>query len=134
LWEVIDRVVAAHAPEHHTDSNLLDPRAILGSCGGEAAILEKICRTFRTHLPNQMARVRSAMDDRDMPRLREAAHLLRGTLSAFSTVGGTVASKLEDEAARGQIEECILLVTRLESICSELVEQTRNLSIESLGL
>jgi CheY-like chemotaxis protein len=134
LWEVIDRVVAAHAPKPHADSGLLDPRVILGSCGGEASILERICRTFQTSVPNQMAQVRSAMNDNDAPRLREAAHLLRGTLSAFSSLAGRAASKIEDEAARGQIEECGPLVTRLESICSELLEQTRNLSIESLRL
>jgi two-component system sensor histidine kinase/response regulator len=132
LWEVIDRVVAAHTPEHQAESGLLDPAAILGACGGEAAILERICRTFQTHVPSQMTRVRSAMNDNDAPRLCEAAHLLRGTLSAFSTVAGSTASNLEDEAARGQIEACVPLVTRLESICSELVEQTRNLSIEKL--
>jgi len=103
LWEVIDRVIAAHTPQHHADSSLLDPRVILGSCGGEPAILERICRTFQTSVPNQMARVRSAMNDHDAPRLREAAHLLRGTLSAFSTIAGTAASNLEDHAARGQI-------------------------------
>ncbi|MDP9174592.1 MAG: response regulator [Planctomycetota bacterium] len=132
LWEVIDRVVAAHKPENQADPGLLDSRAILGSCGGEAVILERICRTFQTHVPSQMARVRSAMNDNDAPRLREAAHLLRGTLSAFSTIAGMAASNLEDVAARGQIEECMPLVTRLGSICSELVEQTRNLSIEKL--
>jgi CheY-like chemotaxis protein len=133
LWQVIDRVVAAHAPEHQPDSGLLDPRTILGACAGEAAILERICRTFQTSVPNQMARVRAAMNDNDAPRLREATHLLRGTLSAFSTVAGSAASNLEEMAARGQIEECAPLVTRLESICSALVEQTRNLSIEKLG-
>jgi len=58
---------------------------------------------------------------------------LRGTLSAFSTVADSAASNLEDEAARGQIEQCVPLVERLESICSDLVEQTRNLSIERLS-
>jgi len=132
LCAAIDRAVVASAPGHRTDPDLLEPNVISGSCGGEAGILEKICATFQASVPNQMARVRSAMNDKDAPRLREAAHLLRGTLSAFSTVAGMAASNLEDEAARGQIEECLPLVTRLESICSELVEQTRSLSIEKL--
>jgi two-component system sensor histidine kinase/response regulator len=132
LWEVIGRVVAAHAPADNHDSGLLDPRTLLGSCGGEQAILERICRTFQTSVPDQMARVRSAMNDNDAPRLREAAHLLRGTLSAFSTIGGTAASILEDEAANGRIDGCGPLVKRLESICSELIEQTRGLSIGEL--
>jgi predicted ATPase/signal transduction histidine kinase/DNA-binding response OmpR family regulator/GAF domain-containing protein len=133
LCAVIDRVVAARTPERQAESCLLAPTAILGACGGEAGILERICRTFQTHAPNQMARVRSAMNDKDAPRLREAAHLLRGTVSAFSSIAATAASNLEDEAARGQLEQCVALVTRLESICSELVEQTRNLSIEKLS-
>jgi len=133
LWEVIDRVIEAHAPAGDRGSGLLDPRVILGSCGGEAAILERICRTFQRSVPDQMARVRAAMKDNDAPRLREAVHLLRGTLSAFSTVAGTVATNLEDEAARGQLAACEPLARRLESICSQLIEQTHNLSIEKLG-
>jgi hypothetical protein len=80
-----------------------------------------------------MARVLSALGDKDAMRLREATHALCSTLAAFSTVAGSAASNLEDEAASGQIEKCIPLVTRLESICSELIELTRNLSMEKLG-
>jgi two-component system, sensor histidine kinase and response regulator len=133
LWQVIDRVVVAHAPEHQRDSGLLDPRILLATCGGEAAILQRICRAFQTSVPNQMARVRSAMNDNDALRLREAAHLLRGTLSAFSTIAGEAASNLEDEAARGQLAACEPLARKLELICSELLEQTRGLSVEKLG-
>ncbi|HUB24933.1 MAG TPA: response regulator, partial [Tepidisphaeraceae bacterium] len=133
LWQVIDRVVAAHAPKHQPESSLLAPQTLLAACGGEAAILERICRAFQTSVPNQMARVRSAMNDNDSPRLREAAHLLRGTLSAFSTIAGRAASNLEDAAARGDLAACQPLARRLESMCSELIEQTQGLSIEKLG-
>jgi two-component system, sensor histidine kinase and response regulator len=132
LWEVIDRVVAARTAVDDHDLGLLDPRTLLGACGGEQAILESICRTIQTSVPNQMARVRSAMNDKDAPRLRDAAHLLRGTLSAFSTVAGTAAAKIEDAAALGQTEQTAPMVARVESICSELVEQVRGLSIEKL--
>lgn len=47
LWEVIDRVVAARTPADGRDLGLLDPRAILAACGGDAAILERICQAFR---------------------------------------------------------------------------------------
>jgi CheY-like chemotaxis protein len=132
LWEVIDRAVAPRKPPDDQDAPLLDPRTILATCGGEAAILARICQVFRASVPDQIARVRSAFSQEDAPRLREAAHLLRGTLSAFSTVAGTTASNLEDEAARGRIDGCKPLVERLEAICCELVEQTRNLSLERL--
>jgi PAS domain S-box-containing protein len=132
LWEVIDRVVAAHAPADDQSLDLLDPRTILATCGGDAAILARICQVFRASVPGQIARVRSALSEEDAPRLREAAHLLRGTLSAFSTIAGTTASNLEEEAASGRIDGCGPLVERLESICTALIEQTRDLSIEKL--
>jgi len=133
LWAVIDRVVAAHAQKDHRDTRLLDPTAIMRVCGGEPAIFEKICQAFQTSAPNQMARVRSAFRDKDAPRLREAAHTLSSTLAAFSTTAGTAASSLEDEAARGRIQQCIPLVERLESMCDDLLDQTRRLSIERLS-
>ena len=133
LWAVIDRVVAAHAKKHRPDTDLLDAMAIMRACGGDGAILEKICQAFQTTVPNQITRVRSALRDKDAAHLREAAHTLSSTLAAFSTVAGTAASNLEDEAARGRIDECIPMVERLETVCSELVKQTRNLSIEALN-
>jgi PAS domain S-box-containing protein len=132
LWEVIDRAVAAHTPADYRSLNLLDPKAILAACGGDATILHKICQAFQATVPNQMQRVLNASADKDAPRLREAAHAISSTLAAFSTVAGSTASNLEDEAARGQIEKCVPLVKRLELVCSELLEQTRELSIENL--
>jgi len=132
LWEVIDRVVAAQRQKHQPDTGVLDAAAIMRACGDDGAILEKTCQAFQTSAPNQMARARSALRDEDAPALREAAHALSSTLAAFSTIAGTAASSLEDEAARGHLRECVPLVERLESICSELVERSRNLSIEEL--
>jgi two-component system sensor histidine kinase/response regulator len=133
LWEVIDRVVAAHAPAVDRKSDLLDPKVILATCGGDPVILDSIRKAFMASMPNQLARVISALGDRDSNNLQEAAHLLCSTLAAFSTVAGALASNIEDAAARGVVAECIPLVARLESICSELIEQTRDLSIESLA-
>src|SRR5262249_6296750 len=53
LWAVVDRLVAARPPAARPGPGLLDPRAILAACGGEAVILETICRVFRAGLPEQ---------------------------------------------------------------------------------
>ena len=53
LWAALDRVVAARPPAQlcvrragrHQD--LLDARVLLAACGGDAVILEKVCRAFR---------------------------------------------------------------------------------------
>ena len=76
--------------------------------------------------------VQDALREQDSVRLSEAAHKLCGTVAAFSTVVGAVASDLEDQAARGQLEEAWPLVEQLEAIARELIEQVDGLSIEAL--
>ncbi len=132
LWGVIDRNVVAQPVERGADANLIDVEAVLGACGGDAGILERICRTFQTSVPNQMARVRAASRENDTAGLREAAHVMYGTVAAFSSVGGAAVSEVEDAAARGEIEACGALVDRLEGICALLVQQTSGLSMERL--
>ena len=114
------------------DFGLLDPPVLLAACGNDAVILEKICQAFRTHLPDHLTALQDALRDRDTVRLREAAHKLCGMVAAFSTVAGGVASKLEDHAAEGQIEETRPLVRQLQAMADELVRLTGKLSLEAL--
>src|SRR5262249_51114452 len=119
---------------HHSPltTDLLDPRALLAACGGDAAILDTISRAFRARLPEQVAAVRQALRDGDAPRLREAAHKLAGMIAAFSTAAGGVASDLEDQAERGRLDEAPALVARLEGMAQELLRLAGGLSLESL--
>jgi two-component system, sensor histidine kinase and response regulator len=132
LWEVIDRVISVRTPAGRQGSNLLDPRVISAACGGDDSILRKICLAFQATAPDQLAGVRSALADKDATRLREAAHALSSTLAAFSTIAGSTASKIEEEAESGRLETCPPLVAQLESMGAELLEQTRDLSLEKL--
>ena len=111
---------------------LLDSRVLLAACGGDAVILEKICQAFRARLPEQLTAVQDALRDRNAVRLREAAHKLCGMVAAFSSVAGGVASDLEDQAARGQLEAAWPLVEQLEAIARELIQQVDGVSIEAL--
>jgi CheY-like chemotaxis protein len=131
LWAALERVLGAGAP---TDPPvLLDARVLRAACGGDAAILEKICQTFRARLPDHLKAVRDALRDRDAPRLREAAHKLAGMVSAFSSAAGRVASELEDLAAQGQLEGARALAGRLENMGSELMRLTEGLSLDALS-
>jgi CheY-like chemotaxis protein len=132
LWEVIERVAAAHAPPEKKDLSLIDPRVLLAACGGDAVILEKICQAFRDRLPDQLMEVMAAQETCDAARLREAAHKLCGVVAAFSTIAGGVASDLEDYAAQRQLEEARPLVAQLATMSDELMRLSRGLSIESL--
>ena len=132
LWAAIDRVVGMRAPAGRPGPGLLDPGVLLAACGGDAFILEKICQAFQAGLPDHLTAVQDALREPDSVRLREAAHKLCGTVAAFSTAVGAVASDLEDQAARGQLEEAWPLVEQLEAIARELIQQVDGLSIEAL--
>jgi PAS domain S-box-containing protein len=126
LWAAIERVAgkdsASPATRHAPPATqLLDPQVILAACGGDPAILEKICQTFRARLPDHLKAVQDAFRDRDAPKLRDTAHKLTGMVAAFSTVAGGVASELEDRAAQGQLEEAGPLAARLETMVEELL-------------
>jgi HPt (histidine-containing phosphotransfer) domain-containing protein len=105
---------------------------ILAACGGDAAILDRICQAFRARLPDQLQAVQQALRDRDPPRLREAAHKLAGMVAAFPTVAGGVALQLEDQGGQGQLEKAQPLVEQLEVMAAELVRQVNGLSIAAL--
>jgi CheY-like chemotaxis protein len=132
LWAAIDRVVGERPRADRPGPGLLDPPVLLAACGGDAAILDKICQTFRAGLPDHLKAVRDALRDRDAPRLREAAHKLAGMVAAFSTVAGEVASELEDRAAQGQLEEAQPLAARLEAMTEELMRLASGLSLDAL--
>jgi signal transduction histidine kinase/CheY-like chemotaxis protein len=133
LWAAVDRMTAAIPAAKARASRLLDPRAVLRACGGRASTLDKLCEVFRRSLPDHLAHCRSALRDHDLPRLSEAAHMLYGTLAAFSTIAGAVASTLEDSAVRRELESCTALVERLEEMSAELLEDMRALTIEGLN-
>jgi HPt (histidine-containing phosphotransfer) domain-containing protein len=132
LWAAIDRVVGTRLSVEPPGPGLLNPQVILAACGGDAAILEKICQTFRACLPDHLKAVQDALRSRDAPRLREAAHKLAGMVAAFSSVAGGLASELEDHAAQGQLEEAQTLVGQLETMADGLLRRAGGLSLDAL--
>ncbi|HEX4797613.1 MAG TPA: ATP-binding protein [Humisphaera sp.] len=132
LWAAIDRAMSARAPADRAASDLVDARVLLAACGDDPAILKSICDTLCSRLPDYLAAVQQAFQDDDAPRLREAAHKLSGMLAAFSTAGGSVASELEDRAARGQLEDASILMDRLNVMARALPLMVNGLSIEGL--
>jgi CheY-like chemotaxis protein len=132
LWAAVDRLIAAFPPARATQWSVLDPAAIVRAGGGEATVLEKLCEVLRRNLPERLAQARSALADNDPRSLQEAAHVLGGSLSVFSTKTALVAATLEDAAGRGEIGGCVALLDRLESMCAELLQETRTLTLDRL--
>ncbi|MEI9948115.1 MAG: PAS domain S-box protein [Pseudomonadota bacterium] len=124
LWAAVDRVVASFPRATPHETRLLDASLISAVCGGTQAVFDRLVEVFRVSVPEQMARARSAFGRRDLLDLGEAAHKLCGTLSAFSTVAGALASSLEESATRNDLQACSELVDRLEAICEGMIEET----------
>jgi two-component system, sensor histidine kinase and response regulator len=134
LWAAVDRMVKAFPPAPPRRPRLLDARAILRACAGAGDVLEGLCDVFRRSLPDQLTQIRSLLGVRDFARLADAAHKLCGTLGAFSAIAGAVALVLEDVANSEDLEGCAELVDQLDSMCAELLEDTRDLTIDALAL
>ncbi len=145
LWAAMDRVLRkdeggnmkyekdeTSATDSSFATGLIDPVVLLAACGGDPAMLRKICRRLQTLVPEDLAAVRDALHDQDALRLREAAHKLCGTLSAFSTVAGDQAADLEDLAARGLLQEALPVVEQLDEWATELARLAGGLTIETL--
>jgi signal transduction histidine kinase/DNA-binding NarL/FixJ family response regulator len=141
LWTVMDRALGlrrerspinAINDEASPSGAALDRSQILAACGGDESLLQKMCHSFRERIPQHLAAVEDALRQQDAPRLRDAAHKICGMLPAFSTAAGDIASKLEQVALCGDLEECRPLVERLVTIASTLVESVSGLSVEAL--
>ena len=138
LFAAIDRVVSPDRvslpgkAKLGDGASLIDPAALLAACDGDGEGLRAMCRDFQAYAPAWLAEASDALQARDAHSLREAAHKLCGLLSAFSTAAGGVAADLEDQAARGQLDEERPLVVRLESMVQELIREVDNISYEGL--
>ncbi len=135
LWAVIDRL--HHAPtlaaEHETMPTVaLDAVTILAACGGDESLLQKMCHSFQSRLPDHVATLERALEQQDAGRLREAAHKLCGMLATFSVEAGNTAAQLEEGAAQGRLDECRMLVPQLTALSHGLVEAVGGLSVDAL--
>ncbi len=136
LWAVIDRLQHSHSPaaEHdeQTPAVALDATTILAACGGDESLLQKMCHSFQSRLPEHVATLERALEQQDATRLRDAAHKLCGMLATFSIEAGNLAAHLEECAVQTRIDECRMLVPQLTSLSHKLVEAVGGLSVEAL--
>jgi PAS domain S-box-containing protein len=132
LWAAMDRILRTHSRRQPPRLDLLDAPVLLAACGGDPAMLRKMCCTLQSRVSEDLATIRDALHDQDALRLREAAHKFSGMLSAFSTAVGDQAADLEDLAADGLLEEVPIVVEQLERCATELARLARGVTIEML--
>jgi PAS domain S-box-containing protein len=133
LHRVVARGEGFPAGERAPSSQeLLDTSTLLAACGGDARLLEKMCRHFRAEAPDRLAELREALKARDTTRLREGAHKLGGMVSAFSAAAARLAALLERSAAAGDLEESAKHHVRLAETIAGVRQALDTVSIEQL--
>jgi CheY-like chemotaxis protein len=111
---------------------LLDPAALLAACDGDDELLRKMCRHFQTFVPSRLAEVSEALRNRNVPRLRAAAHKLGGMVSSFSATAAEAAALLGRLGKEGRFEEATQTHSRLTAMMGRLIPVLNTLSVEQL--
>jgi len=132
LWAAVDRVTPLLVRAERAWPMLIDSQVLLAACGGDAAILARMGIALRGHLPIELQRAADSMRVSDAGALREAAHRIYGMVSAISSLAGTVASELEDQAALGELGKSAPLLDRLALMSEELLAVMGGLSVDEL--
>jgi CheY-like chemotaxis protein/HPt (histidine-containing phosphotransfer) domain-containing protein len=132
LTAAMARLINTSHSRQQPGMGLIDPQVLLAACGGDATMLEKMCRTLQSRVPEQLAAIRDAFHDHDAMRLRQAAHRLNGMVSAFSAVAGDQAANLEDLAVHMMLKEALPVVEQLERTATELARLAGDLTIDTI--
>jgi HPt (histidine-containing phosphotransfer) domain-containing protein len=138
LLQVLDRVLAGGSVAEPEPSGrgcpetLLDPATLRAACDDDETLLRELVQVFRADTPNVLARVRTAVDQRDASELRESAHALRGMLATFSATAAAEAARLETMGAGGQLDDAASTFDGLTALVERLGPQLEGLSIERL--
>ncbi len=110
----------------------LDAATLLTACDGDEGLLARMIAVFRASTPVQLQRVAAAVRDRDPDRLREAAHRLRGVVSAFSTSAAAAALRLEQAGADQRLDGVDAVLGSLTALVAEMTPLLDTLTVEEL--
>jgi PAS domain S-box-containing protein len=90
LWRAVEGVLpptpraAPAASALESMEEVLDKKEALAEVGGNVHLLRELAGLFLDDCPRQMQEIREAIACRDAPRLRLAAHTLKGSVGNFS--------------------------------------------------
>jgi HPt (histidine-containing phosphotransfer) domain-containing protein len=100
---------------------VLDRSTLLERVGGDTRALAELVRLFLADHPEQLARIRRAIEARDARGLRDAAHALKGAVSNFAAPAATESAlRLQRMGDSGDLSgarsACRLLEEQLEQV------------------
>jgi len=138
LFRAMDRLLAGRPasepvpPARRRPETLLDPATLRAACDDDTTLLRELIQVFQADTPGALARVGEAVQEGDAPRLREAAHRLRGLLSTFSATAAEAAARLEEMGAGEQLDAAPSVLEGLTEMVGRLGPLLEDLSIEQL--
>jgi two-component system sensor histidine kinase/response regulator len=135
LWAAIERAVAMKETATATPAGALaviDAATLLAVCDEDPALLGRLCATLLGRLPRDLDELERALEARDLPRLEELAHTVKGMVVNCSPSIGELASALEDAAAAGQVEGAGAMLGRLRAMAPALMQGLEAASIDAL--
>ncbi len=101
---------------------VLDLAPLLDAFGQDRAVLAETIAVFLADLPQQRARVATAVTARESVELAAAAHAIKGAVSLFSTGPAyATARRLEDDARRGVLTDVEMRLAELDRALAGLV-------------
>jgi two-component system sensor histidine kinase/response regulator len=119
LREAIDRLVPPQGTEAKGEmpaqDGVVDRQEILERVGGDLKLLRELIEVFFTDCPRLWQNVRDALTQGDAPKLKRAAHTLKGSVGNFGAhAAREAAENLELLAGRGDLTHAIEAAQKLE--------------------
>ena len=116
--------VAPLYPESAVDEELpqFDERELMERLGGDREILREVVAIFRHSTPDLVAEIQTAIEARDLTRLRGAAHTLKGAAGNLSAKRiAALATELETAALASDVALAAHYFPRLAAEAEELL-------------
>jgi signal transduction histidine kinase/CheY-like chemotaxis protein len=93
---------AAHEPAAEPAAAVFDRAAALKRVGGDVGLLNELAGVCVEEAPGLMERIRAAIAEKDGPKLRFAAHALKGSIGVFSADAAHEAAWRMEQVGRDQ--------------------------------
>ncbi|MBW2091099.1 MAG: response regulator [Deltaproteobacteria bacterium] len=107
---------------------IIDMTKLMTNVGGDRSLLKAMIRLFIEGLPDQLAKIKNALDDADIQALKDGLHSLKGTVGHFAANAAQNAALRLEEAANEKNPE------RTKAVLSEFEYELERLKQALLAI
>ena len=122
LQSAIARVIRERM---HTTSHLspVDTAVALAKVGGDQQLLQGLMRVFQQHGPDQLRKLKTALQAGTAQASERCAHTLRGSLSAIGAVTAyEITTTIETLVREERLQEALALLPSLDAEMARIME------------